>query len=155
MDEFAGFQHDSTGNFGHKKIQSKTEMKSFFSGDAPKAIGPYSQAIQTGNLLYCSGQTPVDPVTMKIESPDIEGQTQRALKNLEMVLIAAGLSLSDVVKANVFITDMEHFSKMNAVYAKMLGDHRPARSTIAVKGLPYNALVEIECIAELKVVSNV
>ncbi|SHN31060.1 endoribonuclease L-PSP [Mucilaginibacter sp. OK098] len=134
-----------------KKFNLKTKMKSFFSAEAPKAIGPYSQAIQTGNLLYCSGQTPVDPVTMKIESPDIEGQTQRALKNLELVLIAAGLSLSDLVKVNVFITDMEHFPKMNAVYAKMLGDHRPARSTIAVKGLPYNALVEIECIAELKI----
>ena len=126
-------------------------MKSFFSADAPKAIGPYSQAIQTGNLLYCSGQTPVDPGTMKIESPDIEGQTQRALKNLELVLIAAGLSLSNMVKVNVFITDMEHFQKMNAVYAKMLGEHRPARSTIAVKGLPYNALVEIECTAEFKI----
>ncbi|MDB5088935.1 MAG: putative endoribonuclease [Mucilaginibacter sp.] len=126
-------------------------MKSVFSAEAPKAIGPYSQAIQTGNLLYCSGQTPVDPITMKIESEEIEGQTQRALKNLEQVLIAAGLSLSNLVKVNVFITDMDHFPKMNAVYAEMLGDHRPARSTIAVKGLPYNALVEIECIAEFKV----
>ena len=126
-------------------------MKSFFSAEAPKAIGPYSQAIQTGNLLYCSGQTPVDPVTMKIESEEIEGQTQRALKNLELVLIAAGLSLSDLVKVNVFITDMEHFQKMNVVYAKMLGEHLPARSTIAVKGLAYNALVEIECIAEFKI----
>jgi 2-iminobutanoate/2-iminopropanoate deaminase len=148
---FAGFQHDSTGNFGHKEINLKTEMKSFFSAEAPKAIGPYSQAIKTGNLLYCSGQTPVDPVTMKIKSEEIEGQTQRALKNLELVLIAADLSLSDMVKVNVFITDMEHFPKMNAVYAKMLGDHRPARSTVAVKGLPYDALVEIECIAEFKI----
>jgi len=125
-------------------------MKSFFSEHAPKAIGPYSQAIQTGNLLYCSGQTPLDPVTMKIESSDIEDQTRRALENLEMVLRVAGLSLSDVVKTNVFLTDMDLFAKMNTVYAGIFGDHRPARSTVAVKGLPYNALVEIECIAEYK-----
>lgn len=85
---------------------------------------------------------------MKIELPGIEDQTSRCLKNLEIVLNAAGLSLSDVVKTNVFLSDMEHFSKMNAVYAEVFGDHRPARSTVAVKGLPYNALVEIECIAE-------
>lgn len=125
-------------------------MKSFFSEHAPKAIGPYSQAVLTGNLLYCSGQTPLDPVTMKIESSDIEGQTRRALENLEIILRAAGLSLSDVVKTNVFLADMDLFAKMNAVYSGIFGDHRPARSTVAVKGLPYNALVEIECIAEYK-----
>lgn len=123
-------------------------MKSFFSNEAPKAIGPYSPAIQTGRLLYCSGQTPLDPITMQIESPDIEGQTRRALQNLRAVLAAAGLSLADVVKANVFLTDMDLFARMNAVYAELFGEHRPARSTVAVKGLPYNALVEIECIAE-------
>ena len=126
-------------------------MKSFFSETAPKAIGPYSQAMQTGNLLYCSGQTPLDPVTMQIEAPDIESQTRQALKNLEMVLRAAGLSLSDIIKTNVFITDMDNFPLMNAVYAEVFGTHRPARSTVAVKGLPYNALVEIECIAEFKI----
>ena len=134
-----------------KKFKLKTKMKPFFSAEAPGAIGPYSQAIQTGNLLYCSGQTPIDPSTMKIASPDIDGQTHRVLKNLELVLAEAGLSLSDVVKTNVFLTDMEHFAAMNAVYAEVMGSHRPARSTIAVKGLPYDALVEIECIAEFKV----
>lgn len=123
-------------------------MKTFFSAQAPKAIGPYAQAIRTGNLLYCSGQTPLEPGSMTVEATDIEGQTRRALKNLEIVLQAAGLTLSDVVKTNVFLTDMDLFSKMNAVYAEIFGDHRPARSTVAVKGLPYNALVEIECIAE-------
>lgn len=123
-------------------------MKAFFSAQAPKAIGPYAQAIRTGNLLYCSGQTPLEPGSMTIEATDIEGQTRRVLKNLEIVLQAAGLTLSDVVKTNVFLTDMDLFSKMNAVYAEIFGDHRPSRSTVAVKGLPYNALVEIECIAE-------
>jgi 2-iminobutanoate/2-iminopropanoate deaminase len=126
------------------------QMKAIFSASAPKAIGPYSHAIQTENLVYCSGQTPLDPNTMKIESTDIEGQTRRALQNLNSVLQAAGLSLSDVVKTNVFLTDMDLFPKMNAVYADVFGGHRPARSTVAVKGLPYNALVEIECIAEIK-----
>ena len=124
-------------------------MKTYFSTDAPKAIGPYSQAIQTGNLLYCSGQTPINPVTMKVEITDIEGQTKQVIQNLEAVLQAAGLTLHHVVKTNVFLTDMDNFAKMNAVYAGCFGEHRPARSTIAVKGLPYNALVEIECIAEI------
>jgi 2-iminobutanoate/2-iminopropanoate deaminase len=126
-------------------------MKSIFSEHAPRAIGPYSQAIRTGNVLYCSGQTPIDPITMKIESTDIESQTRRALDNLRVVLEAAGLSLSDVVKTNVFLSDIDLFAKMNSVYAEIFGTHRPARSTIAVKGLPHNALVEIECIAEHKI----
>ncbi len=126
-------------------------MKSIFSEHAPKAIGPYSHAIQTGNLLYCSGQTPIDPVTMKIESMDIEGQTRRVLMNLEIVLVAAGLTLSAVVKTNVFLADMNLFAQMNETYLEIFRDHRPARSTVAVKGLPYNALVEIECIAESKI----
>ena len=125
-------------------------MKSFYSSAAPEAIGPYSQAIQTGNLLYCSGQTPIDPLTMKIAADDIGGQTLQALKNLEIVLTEAGLSLAQVVKTNVYLADMDQFSKMNIVYAKVFGSHRPARTTIAVKGLPYNVLVEIECIAEFK-----
>src|SRR6185369_5056710 len=99
-------------------------METIFSSEAPKAIGPYSQAIRTGNLVYCSGQTPIDPSTMKIEASDIEGQTQRALKNLEIVLKAAGLSISNVVKTNVFLTDMSLFEKMNKEYAALFGDHR-------------------------------
>lgn len=125
-------------------------MKTFYSNKAPKAIGPYSQAIRTGDLLHCSGQTPIDPVSMKIESPDIESQTLRVIQNLKAVLGEAGLTLNDVVKTNVFLGDMEYFSKMNKVYADCFAPHQPARSTVAVKGLPYNALVEIECIAEFK-----
>jgi len=123
-------------------------MTIIHSKDAPKAIGPYSPAIRTGNLLYCSGQTPIDPNSMKIDGVEISGQTQRAIKNLQIVLEAAGLSLSNVVKTNVFLSDMTLFEGMNKEYAAMFGEHRPARTTVAVKGLPYNALVEIECIAE-------
>ncbi len=123
-------------------------MTTVFTASAPKAIGPYSQAIRTGNLLFCSGQTPFNPVTMKIESSTIEEQTKRVIQNLKSVLQEAGLNLNSVIKSNVFLSDMELFSGMNAVYAECFGEHRPARSTVAVKGLPYNALVEIECIAE-------
>ena len=123
-------------------------MEIIDSLNAPKAIGPYSQAIRTGQSLYCSGQTPLEPDSMTICSPDIEGQTRRALQNLATVLQEAGLTLFDVVKANVYLSDMENFSKMNLVYAECFGTHRPARTTVAVRGLPHNALVEIECIAE-------
>ena len=123
-------------------------MQQIFTALAPKAIGPYSQAIQTGNLLYCSGQTPIDPATMKIEVDNIEEQTKRVINNLELVLQAAGLTLNNVVKTTVFLADMALFAQMNAVYTECFGNHRPARSTVAVKGLPYQAMVEIECIAE-------
>jgi 2-iminobutanoate/2-iminopropanoate deaminase len=123
-------------------------MQQIFAASAPKAIGPYSQAIRTGNLLYCSGQTPLDPATMKIEGATIEEQTKRVIENLKAVLQEAGLDLNAIVKTNVFLSDMELFPKMNAVYAECFGNHRPARSTVAVKGLPYNAMIEIECIAE-------
>ena len=123
-------------------------MEQIFTELAPKAIGPYTQAIRTGNLLYCSGQTPIDPATMKIEGSTIENQTKRVIDNLEIVLRAAGLALKNVVKTNVFITDMALFPQMNAIYMSCFGNHRPARSTVAVKGLPYAAMVEIECIAE-------
>ena len=123
-------------------------MQEIFTALAPKAIGPYSQAIRTGNLLYCSGQTPIDPATMKIETQCIEEQTNRVIENLKLVLNEAGLDLNAVVKTNVFLSDMELFAKMNAVYAECFGNHHPARSTVAVKGLPYHAMVEIECIAE-------
>lgn len=123
-------------------------MQPYNLKDAPKAIGPYSTAMRTGNLLYCSGQTPINPVTMTIEEKDITGQTRRAIENLRIVLEGAGLGLQHVVKTNVYLADMELFQQMNAEYTTCFGDHRPARTTVAVKGLPMNALVEIECIAE-------
>ncbi|MBA4053095.1 MAG: reactive intermediate/imine deaminase [Marivirga sp.] len=123
-------------------------MKTIVNNLAPRAIGPYSQAIQTGNLLYCSGQTPIDPETMKIEVDSIEEQTKRVIENLKLVLQEAGLDLRHVVKTNVFLSDMGLFTRMNLIYTEYFGNHKPARSTVAVNGLPMNALVEIECIAE-------
>lgn len=124
-------------------------MKIIYSTNGSAAIGPYSHGIQSGNLFFLSGQTPIDPLTMKIESDDIEGQTLRALKNIECILGDAGLALSNIVKANVYITDMALFQKMNAVYEQVFKNHKPARTTVSVSGLPLNALVEIECIAEI------
>jgi 2-iminobutanoate/2-iminopropanoate deaminase len=118
------------------------------SDEAPQAIGPYSRAVRTGNLLFCSGQTPLDAATMQIVAGDIKVQTSQAIRNLTSVLAAVGLELSSVVKTTVFLSDMELFKEMNAAYAECFGGHRPARTTVAVKGLPCDALVEIECIAE-------
>jgi 2-iminobutanoate/2-iminopropanoate deaminase len=129
-------------------------MNKFNFDKTLKPVGPYSLAIKTGNLLYCSGQTPIDPQTNQIETSDIESQTRRVIQNLALVLREAGLNLSAVVKTNVFITDLENFKKMNAIYIDCFEGHLPARTTIAVKGLPYNALVEIECIAEFSLPTN-
>ncbi|MBC8335824.1 MAG: RidA family protein [Anaerolineales bacterium] len=117
---------------------------------APEAIGPYSHAIQSGNLVFCSGQTPVDPATMKIVGTTIEEQTERALQNLSIVLEGLGLSLQNVVKTTVFLKDMNDFQGMNGVYARIFDGHRPARSTIAIRQNPLDALIEIECIAEIE-----
>ncbi len=115
---------------------------------APDAIGPYSHAVRTGNLLYCSGQTPLDPESMKITGDTIEEQTARVFDNLEIVLSGCGLGLKNIVKTNVYLRDMADFDGMNKIYAEKMGDHRPARTTIAVKQNPLDAMVEIECIAE-------
>lgn len=117
------------------------------SDDAPKAIGPYSQAIDAGTLLFCSGQVGLDPATGDLVEGGIRVQTERALQNLEAVLAAAGLSTEDVVKTTVFLASMDDFAAMNEVYATHFGEPPPARSTIAVKELPKGATVEIEAIA--------
>lgn len=118
--------------------------------NAPKAIGPYSHAVKVGNLVFCSGQTPLDPQTMNLVGTNIGEQTVRVLKNLAIVLADEGLSLHDVVKTTVYLKSMDDFSGMNAAYAEMFGSHKPSRTTIAVKQNPLDALVEIECIAEVK-----
>jgi 2-iminobutanoate/2-iminopropanoate deaminase len=115
---------------------------------APLALGPYSSAIRTGNLLYCSGQTGIDPSTNKVEARDVAGQTKQVMLNLKAVLVAQGLSMQHIVKCNVYLRTMEDFECMNEVYGEMLEGHQPARTTVAVAGLPLNARVEIECIAE-------
>ena len=115
---------------------------------APDAIGPYCHATQSGNMVYCSGQAGLNPVTMKIEDSTIGQQTERTLRNIELVLKGLDLSLQDVLKTTVFLTDMGLFSEMNRAYAQCFGKHTPARTTVAVKALPLGALIEIECIAE-------
>jgi 2-iminobutanoate/2-iminopropanoate deaminase len=122
--------------------------KPVFSSNAPKAIGPYSHAVWTGNLLYCSGQTPIDPTTGLLVGGDIREQTQQAFNNLEAVLKDAGLDMDQVVKVNVYLTSMSNFPGMNAIYQTRFSSPFPARTTVAVAELPLNALVEIECIAE-------
>ncbi|PJF48342.1 MAG: RidA family protein [Chloroflexi bacterium] len=114
---------------------------------APKAIGPYSQAIVAGGLVFCSGQVPIDPATGELVPGGIEEQTHRSLCNLKAVLEAAGSGLDRVLKTTVFLQHMGDFAAMNAVYATYFPDNPPARSTVEVARLPRNALVEIECIA--------
>lgn len=114
---------------------------------APQAIGPYSQAISHGGMVFCSGQVPLDPQTMKVSAVGIEAQTEQVLKNLAAVLKAAGSDLSKVVKTTVFLKNFDDFKAMNAVYERAFGGHAPARSTVEVARLPLDALVEIECIA--------
>ncbi len=114
---------------------------------APKAIGPYSQAIRVGELVFVAGQTPIDPEVGKLIEGDVAAQARRVLQNVSAILEAAGTSLSKVVKTTVFLTDMANFKAMNEVYAEFFPEHPPARSTVAVAGLPRGAQVEIECIA--------
>ncbi|MEO7996743.1 MAG: RidA family protein [Gemmatimonadaceae bacterium] len=122
---------------------------SVHSDDAPKAIGPYSQAISANGFLFTAGQIALDPVTMEIVTGDVAAQSEQVLKNLTAVLSAAGASWSDVVKTTVFLRDMADFAAMNAVYSRVLGDSRPARSTVAVAGLPRDVRVEIELVAAI------
>lgn len=115
--------------------------------DAPKAIGPYSQGVVCNWVLYSAGQIALDPATMEIVTGGISEQTERVMLNLGAVLAAAGMSFANVIKTTVFLVDMAEFVPMNEVYARHFGDHRPARSTVAVAGLPRNVRVEIEVVA--------
>jgi 2-iminobutanoate/2-iminopropanoate deaminase len=114
---------------------------------APSAVGPYSQAIATDDLVFCSGQVGLDPATGELVSGGVEAQTERALKNLEAVLDAAGCSFADVVKTTCFLADIGDFATFNAVYARFFPDPQPARSTFQVAALPKAASVEIEAVA--------
>ncbi len=116
---------------------------------APSAIGPYSQAIQVGNLVYTSGQIPIDPATGQIVEGGIEAQTRQSLLNVQAILKEAGVTMSSVVKTTVFMADMNDFPAMNAVYAEFFTQPFPARSAVAVKTLPKGALIEIEVVAEV------
>ena len=121
--------------------------KAIQTNKAPKAIGPYSQAIRTDFGVFTAGQVGIDPATGELVSSSVEEQTRQVLKNLQNVLEASGSSLNNVVKTTVFLRDMNDFSKMNAIYAEFFGEVPPARSTVAVAALPKGALVEIEAIA--------
>lgn len=114
---------------------------------APEAIGPYSQAVDLGDLVFVSGQIPVDPASQQVVQGPIEVQTERVLKNLQGVLAAAGLSLDHVVRTTVFLTDLANFAKMNEVYARFFTKDFPARSTVQVSGLPKGVAVEIDAVA--------
>lgn len=122
-------------------------MKIIETDKAPKAIGPYSQAVETGNLVFTSGQIPINPEVGKIEVFTIKEQTEQACKNVKAILEAAGLSMEKVVKTTCLLANIEDFAEFNSVYEKYFIS-KPARSTFAVKGLPAGALVEIETIAE-------
>jgi 2-iminobutanoate/2-iminopropanoate deaminase len=114
---------------------------------APGAIGPYSQAIKAGGLVFCSGQIPIDPQTGEFVSELVSEQTEQVLKNLSEVLKAAGTSLDNVVKTTVFLADMNDFVEMNEVYSRFFADNKPARATVQAARLPRDARVEIDCIA--------
>lgn len=122
-------------------------IQSARSEDAPRAVGPYSQAILAGELVFCSGQIPLDPATGQLLEGDIAAQTGRVLDNLAAVLAAAGSDLAHVVKTTVFLADLGDFAAMNEAYATRFGEHRPARSTVQVAALPRGARIEIECVA--------
>ena len=124
-------------------------MKTIATEGAPRAIGPYSQAIAEGGYLFTSGQVPLDPATGELVSGGFEAGVERVFDNLEAVLAEAGASLGDVVKATVYLIRMSDFAAMNAIYARRFGNHRPARSTVAVAELPKGAAVEIDLIAKL------
>jgi 2-iminobutanoate/2-iminopropanoate deaminase len=117
---------------------------------APAAIGPYSQAVRTGNLLFCSGQIPINPTSGKIEATTVEEQTGQVFANIRALLASQGAELAQVVKSTVFLQEMTDFPKVNPLYETAFAGHKPARSTVQVAGLPLGALIEIEVIVELE-----
>ena len=115
--------------------------------NAPRAIGPYSQAVKAAGMMFTSGQIPIDPSTSKLVAGDFEAMTRRVFENLKAVLASGGATFSNVVKTTVFLKDFNDFQKMNAIYAEYFGDHRPARSTVEVARLPMDSPLEIDMIA--------
>ncbi len=124
-----------------------TELRTIATDGAPKAIGPYSQAIAAGDLLFCAGQVALEPASGDSVTGDVRAQTERVLDNLSAVLAAGGSDLQHVVKTTVYLVDFNDFAAMNEVYAKHFGEHRPARATVGVSALPKGLRVEIECVA--------
>lgn len=125
------------------------KLQSLSTDKAPAAIGPYSQAVKFGNLLFCSGQIPLDPVSGEMSTGGINEQAERVMQNISAVLTAAGAGFDDVIKSTIYLVDMGDFAAVNEVYGRCFSSHKPARSTVAVKSLPRGALVEIEVVAAL------
>ncbi|MCD6503428.1 MAG: RidA family protein [Euryarchaeota archaeon] len=122
-------------------------IEKIFTENAPKPVGPYSQAIKAGNFLFIAGQIPLDPKTGKIVGENIKEQAKRALENIKAIVEAAKGRLEDIVKVNVYIRDIKLFGEFNEVYEEFFGEHKPARAVVEVSGLPKDVLVEIEAIA--------
>ncbi|MDX1583306.1 MAG: RidA family protein [Thermoanaerobaculia bacterium] len=122
-------------------------MQYHATDDAPKAIGPYSQAVSRGEMIFTSGQIPLDPATGELIAGDFDSMVRRVFENLRAVLHAAGVDFQDVVRTSVYMTDLAEFPKLNSIYEEYMGEHRPARSTIGVAALPKGAPVEIDMIA--------
>ena len=127
-------------------------MRFLHTDSAPKAIGPYSQAVALDGWLYTSGQVAIDPATGDLVDGGFEAQARRVFENLRQVLASAGCNFQDVVKATVYVIDMGDFPKLNAIYAEAMGEHRPARSTVQVAALPKGAMVEIDLVARVPTV---
>ena len=124
-------------------------LETLHTDHAPKAIGPYAQAVKANGFLFTAGQIPLHPVTMEVVDGDVAAQTEQVLANLSAVLAEAGVTWNDVVKTTCFLRTMDDVAAFNGVYARVLGEARPARSTVAVAGLPRNVSVEVELIAAL------
>ncbi len=124
-----------------------SDLQSIHSDAAPAAVGPYSQAMRAGSMLFCSGQVPLDPQTGQLVEGGIEAQTRQVFVNLSAVLAAGGCGLANVAATQVFVTDLGDFAAVNAIYAEFFGEHRPARATVEVSALPVGASVEISCTA--------
>jgi 2-iminobutanoate/2-iminopropanoate deaminase len=125
-------------------------METIFAKDAPTAVGPFSHAMLSNGFFYCSGTIGINAKNMQLEAKSIEEQTTKVFENVKSVLASRELALTDVVKVNVYLTDMANYSKMNSIYQAQFGTHKPARTTVAVAALPLGAIIEIECIAEYK-----
>ncbi|MEO8195411.1 MAG: Rid family detoxifying hydrolase [Thermoanaerobaculia bacterium] len=129
---------------------SDEKIQRYHSDAAPAAIGPYSQAVSVAGMLYTSGQTGIDPATRALASDGFEAQAEQVFSNLRHVLESAGIGFSDVVKATVYLADMADFPVLNRIYARVFGEHRPARSTVQAAALPMGGRVEIDLIARLR-----
>lgn len=125
------------------------DIRVIHSEQAPKAVGPYSQAVIHAGVLYCSGQIGLVPEAGKLVADDVESQARQVMANLSAVLQAAGAELNDILKVNIYLTDMGDFPKVNEIYAAWLGEHRPARATVAVAALPLAARVEMDLVARI------